>query len=81
MQSSQVSCIEGESHAFQCNFMLSCSHKYFSRISTLLEGNSTVVAIRSAYNCKIPSVGVNVPGFNKSVCFKQFEKCSLDPPR
>ena len=39
MQSSQVSCIEGESHAFQCNFTLSCSHKYFSRISTLLQGS------------------------------------------
>ena len=30
--------------------LISCSHEYFSRISTLLEGNSTVLAIRSAYN-------------------------------
>ena len=28
-QSSQVSCIEHESHAFQCNLMLSCQHKHY----------------------------------------------------
>ena len=57
--------------------VISCfKHKYFSRISTLLEGNSTVLAVRSAYNQKIPSIEeVNVPSFNKLVCFRQFEKC------
>ena len=30
--------------------LISRSHEYFSRISTLLEDNSTVLAVRSAYN-------------------------------
>ena len=30
--------------------LISHSHKYFSHISTLLKGNSTVLAVRSAYN-------------------------------
>ena len=56
--------------------VISLLHEYFSCISTLLEGNSNVLAIRSAYNHKIPSIeGVNVSGFNKLVCFRQFERC------
>ena len=50
-------------------------HAYFSRISTLLEGNSTVLAVRSGYNCKIPSIeGVNVPSFNTLVRLRRFDK-------
>ena len=56
--------------------VISCSHEYFSRISTLLEGNSTVLAVGSAFNT--PSIeGVNVPGFNKLVRFRRFEKCKI----
>ena len=49
------SCTLSESQAFRCKLTLSCSHKYFSCISTLLDSNSTVLAIRSAYNHKITS--------------------------
>ena len=57
--------------------IISRSHEYFSRIySTLLEGNFTVLDVRSAYNRKIPSIEVvNVLGFNKLVHFRQFQKC------
>ena len=46
VQSSKVSRIDRESHAFRCNLTLACLHKYFSCISTLLVGNSTVLDIR-----------------------------------
>ena len=73
IQSSRVSCIESESHAFQCNLTLSHSHKYFSRISALLElGNTIVLDVRNAYNHKIPSfTGTEL---NKLVCFWQYQE-------
>ena len=51
-----------KSHTFGCNLTFSHSHEYFSHISTLLEGNSTVLTIRSAYNCKIPSFTITELG-------------------
>ena len=76
-QSSQVSCIEHESHTFLCNLTLSHSQEYFSCINTLLEGTVTLLFWPSKVliYCKIPPIeGVNVPCFNKFVCFQRFQK-------
>ena len=66
-----------ESHALSPSLMhfnvISHSHKYFSRISALLElGNTIVLDVRNAYNHKIPSfTGTEL---NKLVCFWQYQE-------
>ena len=76
------SCRALKSHALSVSLtyflVISRSHEYFSRISALPEGNSTVLAIRSAYNRKIPSFTVTeLSGFNKIVRLRRFENCKI----
>ena len=54
------------------------AHTSISHILALFWKVSTVLEVRNAYNCKIHSKEeVNVPGFNKLVHFKRFEKCKI----
>ena len=60
-QSSQVSRIERESHSFQCNLTLSRRHEHFSRIGTILAGNSTFQKLSEVLTNSefVPSLALN----------------------
>ena len=54
------------------------AHTSISHILALFWKVTTVLEVRNAYNRKIHSKEeVNVPGFNKLVHFKRFEKCKI----